>query len=225
VWLSARSAGPRRSDGCAAGESRGGARTAGRGSRPRSHRAGRSERVPQRRAATWSTRGTRRSASCNAPNRKSARSCCCGASPERRTQCSHRPAACRGSPPDVRRDARPRPSPGQALTVLAIDISSGRMSRPTPGPVVDRVAPQASGLGASPTGIKHRQRGVVSEYLGRGQHGAQHQLVQRRQPPAGTAHPGAQGGTIQCDTLAGKDLGLTIRCCAPDYDAETTPLS
>ena len=98
-----------------------------------------------------------------------------------------------------------------ALTVLAIDIRSGRMSRPTPGPVVDRVAPQSSGLGASPTGIKYRQRGVVSEYLGRGQHGAQHQLVQRRQPPAGAARPGAQGGTIQRHTLAGKDLRLTIQ--------------
>ena len=98
-----------------------------------------------------------------------------------------------------------------ALTVLAIDIGSGRMPRPTPGPVVDRVAPQSSGLGASPTGIKHRQRGVVSEYHGRGQHGAQHQFVQRRQPPTGAAHPGAQGGTIQCDTLAGKDLRLAIQ--------------
>ena len=98
-----------------------------------------------------------------------------------------------------------------ALAVLAIDIGSGRMSGPTPGPVVDRVAPQPSGLGASPTGIKHRQRGVVSEYLGRGQHGAQHQLVQRRQPPAGAAHPGAQGGTIQRHTLAGEDLRLAIQ--------------
>jgi len=98
-----------------------------------------------------------------------------------------------------------------ALTVLAIDIGSGRMSRSTPGTVVDRVAPQSSGLGTSPAGIKYRQRGVVSEYLGRGQHGAQHQLVQRRQPPAGAAHPGAQSGTIQRDTLAGKDLHLTIQ--------------
>ena len=36
----------------------------------------------------------------------------------------------------------------------------------------------------------------------------QHQLVQRHQPPAGTAHPGTQGGTIQCDTLTVKDLRL-----------------
>jgi hypothetical protein len=90
-----------------------------------------------------------------------------------------------------------------------------------PGPVVDRIAPQSSGLGASPTGIKHRQRGVVSEYFGRGQHGAQHELVQRRQPPAGAAYPGAQSGTIQHDTLAGKDLRLAIRCCTADYVAET----
>jgi hypothetical protein len=101
-----------------------------------------------------------------------------------------------------------------ALTVLAIDIGSGRVSRSTPGPVVDGVAPQSSGFGASPTRIKHRQRGVVREYLGRGQHGAQHQFVQRRQPPAGAAHPGTQRGAIQRDTLAGKDLRLAIRCCA-----------
>jgi hypothetical protein len=105
VWLSARSAMPRRSDGCAAGGWRGGARAAGRGSRPRSRRAWRSGRVPQRRAATWSPRGIRRTVACNAPNRKPARSC--RASPRRRTRCSHRPATCRGSPRDVRRDARP----------------------------------------------------------------------------------------------------------------------
>jgi hypothetical protein len=48
--------------------------------------------------------------------------------------------------------------------------------------------------------------------------------MQRRQPPAGAANPVAQGRTIQRQALAREDLGLAIRCCAPDYDAETTPL-
>jgi hypothetical protein len=85
------------------------------------------------------------------------------------------------------------------------------MPWPAPGPVVHRVAPQPSGFGAPPSGIEHRQSGVIGEHLGRGQHGAQHQLVQRSEPPAGAPHPIAQRGTIQRHALAREDLRLAIQ--------------
>ena len=85
------------------------------------------------------------------------------------------------------------------------------MARAAPRPVVHRVAPQPPGLGASAPRIEHRQRGVVREQLGRRQHGVQHQLVQRRQPPAGAPDPVAQGRAIQRDPLAAEDLRLAIQ--------------
>jgi hypothetical protein len=98
-----------------------------------------------------------------------------------------------------------------ALAILTIDVGSGGMPRPAPGPVVHGIAPQPPGLGASAPRIEHWQRGVVSEYSGRGEHGAQHQLMQRRQPPTSAANPVAQRRTVQRHTLAGEDLGLAIQ--------------
>ena len=98
-----------------------------------------------------------------------------------------------------------------ALAIFAVDISGGGMTGSVPGPVVDRVAPEPSGLRPASAGIQHRQGGVVGEHFGRGQHRAQHQFMQRRQPPAGAADPVAQGGTIQRHALTGEDLGLAIQ--------------
>jgi len=98
-----------------------------------------------------------------------------------------------------------------ALAVFAVDISGDGMARTTPRPVVGRVAPEPSGFRSAPTWVQYRQGRVIGEHPGRGQHGAQHQFVQRREPPAGASHPLAQGGTIQHHTLTGEDLGLAIQ--------------
>jgi hypothetical protein len=102
---------------------------------------------------------------------------------------------------------------GRVLTfaILTIDIGSRWMAWPTPRPIVDRIAPQPPGLGASPSGVQHRQRRVIGEHLGRTQHGAEQQFVQRRQPPAGTADPVTQRGPIQRDALSGEDLRLPVQ--------------
>jgi site-specific DNA recombinase len=76
-----------------------------------------------------------------------------------------------------------------ALTIFAISIRGGGVTRSRPGTVVDRVAPQPSGLGAAAAGIQHWQGGVVGNHFGRGQNRAQNQLIQRLQPPAGASDP------------------------------------
>jgi hypothetical protein len=45
----------------------------------------------------------------------------------------------------------------------------------------------------------------------RRQHRAEHQIVERRQPPAGAAHPVAQRRSVQRDALALQHLGLPIK--------------
>ena len=52
-----------------------------------------------------------------------------------------------------------------AFAVVAVNIDGGRMAGPTPGAVVDGVAPQSSGLRLSPAGVQHRQSGVVGTVL------------------------------------------------------------
>ena len=52
-----------------------------------------------------------------------------------------------------------------ALAILAVDIGSGRMSWPTPGPIVDGVAPEPSGLGAASPGIENNKGEPVSDCL------------------------------------------------------------
>ena len=58
--------------------------------------------------------------------------------------------------------------PGRAyvLAVFGVDIGGRRMSRATPRPVIDRVAPQAPYLGPAAAGIEHRQRRVIGKDLG-----------------------------------------------------------
>ena len=85
------------------------------------------------------------------------------------------------------------------------------MTGTAPWPVIDRVAPQSPGFGSAASGIEHRQRGVVGEPFRARQRGAEYQIIQRRQPPAGAADPVAQGGTVQCDALALQHLGLAIQ--------------
>jgi hypothetical protein len=102
-------------------------------------------------------------------------------------------------PPGARSDAR-----------LGVDVGCRRMRGPGPRPVIDSIAPQPPGLGLTPAGIEHRQRGLIGEHLVRGQHRAEHQLIQRRQPPASTSDPGAQRRTVQCDALALEHLCLAV---------------
>ena len=97
------------------------------------------------------------------------------------------------------------------LAIFAVDIGGGRMAWSAPWPIVERVAPQSPRLGASAAGIEHRERGVVGEHFGRGKHRTEHQVMQRRQPPAGAAYPIAQGGTVQRHALPGEDLRLAIQ--------------
>jgi hypothetical protein len=78
-----------------------------------------------------------------------------------------------------------------ALAVLAEEVGGGRMAGPGPWAVVGGITPQASGHGTPAAGVEHRQCGIVRNDLRRGQYGAQDQLMQRRQPPAGTADPTA----------------------------------
>ena len=85
------------------------------------------------------------------------------------------------------------------------------MTGPIPGAVIDRVAPQASRLGPPAARIEHRQRGVIGKHLGRGQHRAEHQLVERRQPPACPTYPVRQRRAVQLDALALEHLHLAVK--------------
>jgi hypothetical protein len=107
------------------------------------------------------------------------------------------------------------------LAILAVEAGDCRMSRTFPRPIINRITPKPSGLGATTAGVQHRQSGIGGEHLGRRQHGLQHQFVQRVQPPAGAAYPIAQCRAVQNHRLTGEDLRLTVRCCAPYYAAET----
>ena len=97
-----------------------------------------------------------------------------------------------------------------APAILGVDVGRCRMSWTSPRSIVDCIAPQPSGLGLAPTGIKHRQRCLVSERLVRRQHRAEHQFIERRQPPACASDPGAQRRTVQRDALALQHLCLAI---------------
>ena len=90
--------------------------------------------------------------------------------------------------------------------------------------VVAHVAPQAAGFGRATAGIQHRHRGVIGVHPLRRHHVRTERVHQRTHQPRALTNPAGQGGAVQLDTGAGVDLRLAIRCCAPDYDAETTPL-
>jgi len=96
------------------------------------------------------------------------------------------------------------------LPVFGIDIGGRRMRRTAPRPVVDGIAPQPAGLGPAPTRVEHRQCRVVGEQFLRRQHRAEHQLVERRQPPAGAANPIAQRRAINRDPLPRQHLRLPV---------------
>ena len=97
-----------------------------------------------------------------------------------------------------------------APAILGVDIGGRRMRGSGPRPVIDRVAPEPPGLGLASAGLEHRQRRLVGEHLVRRQHRAEHQLIERRQPPARTSHPGTQRRTIQRDALALEHLRLAV---------------
>jgi len=71
-------------------------------------------------------------------------------------------------------------------------------------------APEAPGPGLSPAGFEHRQCRLIGEHLVRRQHRAEHQLIERRQPPACASHPGTQRRTVQGDALTLEHLRLPI---------------
>ena len=95
--------------------------------------------------------------------------------------------------------------------VLSVDIGGNRVGRPRPRPIINRVTPDPSGLGPAAARIEHRQGGIIGKPLRRRQRGAEHQLIQRRQPPAGAAHPVAQRRAVQRDALACQHLRLPIQ--------------
>jgi hypothetical protein len=95
--------------------------------------------------------------------------------------------------------------------ILGIHIRRRWMAFAAPGPIVHRVAPQTPRFRPATTGIEHRQRRIVGKQLVRCQHGANDQLIQRRQPPAGSSHPITQGGSVQCHPLACQHLRLAIQ--------------
>ena len=119
--------------------------------------------------------------------------------------------------PGISVDLENAVEPGQvsggtgALAVLGIHVGCRGVRRAAPGPVIDRVAPKASCLGPAATGIEHRQRRVVGEQLGGRQHRADHQVVERRQPPAGPPDPVAQRRAIQRHALPRQHLRLAIQ--------------
>jgi hypothetical protein len=96
------------------------------------------------------------------------------------------------------------------IATIAVDIGRCRMRGTGPRSIVHRVAPELAGLGFSPAGIEHRQCRLIGEHFVRRQHRAEHQLIQRGQPPARTSHPGAQRRTIQCDALPLEHLCLAV---------------
>ena len=98
-----------------------------------------------------------------------------------------------------------------AAAVLTVDIRRGRRCRSLPWPIVDRIAPQPPGPGLAAAGLEHRQGRVVGEQHGRGHDLGHRQLVERPQPPAGPAHPGAQSRAVNPDTLACQHLRLPVQ--------------
>ena len=68
----------------------------------------------------------------------------------------------------------------------------------------------APGLGPAPAGVEDRQRRVIGEQLGRGQHGGDEQVVKGAQPPSCPADPVGQGRAVEGDAEPGVYLRLTV---------------
>jgi hypothetical protein len=96
------------------------------------------------------------------------------------------------------------------FTIVRVDVSRYRVARAAPRAIIDGVAPQPARLCPSAAGIEHRQRGVVGEHLRRGQYRAEHEVIQRCQPPAGPSDPIRQGRAIQLDALPFQHLHLPV---------------
>jgi hypothetical protein len=114
---------------------------------------------------------------------------------------------------NLKHAAEPGQVPGgaAALAVLGVDIGGDGVGGSGPRPVVDRVAPDPSRLGSATARIEHRQCRIIGKQLRRRQRRADQQVIQRRQPPAGTPDPVAQRGTVQRDALACQHLRLPIQ--------------
>jgi len=97
------------------------------------------------------------------------------------------------------------------LAVLGVEVDHRRRGAALPGPIIDGVAPQAPGLGPAPARVEHRQARVVGEDPGRAHDVPTQQAPQRLEPPAGPAHPAAQGRAVELDTLAREDLRLAVQ--------------
>src|SRR3954463_15632573 len=95
-----------------------------------------------------------------------------------------------------------------AFAVLGVEVDHRRRGAALPGSVIDRVAPQAAGLGPAPAGVEHRQARVVGEDPGRAHDVPAQQAPQRLQPPARPADPVAERGAVELDPLPGADPGV-----------------
>jgi hypothetical protein len=99
----------------------------------------------------------------------------------------------------------------RAFTILGIHICRCRVRRTRPWPVIDRIAPQSPGFSSAAARIQHRQCRVVRKHLIRRQHRADHQVIKRPEPPAGSANPVAQRRAVQIDALSRQHLGLPMQ--------------
>ena len=97
-----------------------------------------------------------------------------------------------------------------AIAAIAVDIGGCRTRVSGPRPIIHRIAPKLTGPGFSPAGIEHRQCRLIGEYLVRRQYRAEHQLIQRRQPPARASHPGAERRAVERDALPLEHLCLAV---------------
>ena len=96
-------------------------------------------------------------------------------------------------------------------TVGAVDVDRRRRVRPGPGTVVARIDPEPAGPGPAASGIEHGKGGVVGEQLGRGEDMGGKAVVQRLEPPAGTADPAGQGRAFDAGAVPREDLCLAIK--------------
>src|SRR6266540_4458110 len=80
-----------------------------------------------------------------------------------------------------------------------------------PRPLVARIHPKPSRLGATAAGIKHRDRRIVGKQVIRCKDVRAELFVQRVEPPACAANPSGQRRAIELNAVAREDLRLSIQ--------------
>jgi hypothetical protein len=96
------------------------------------------------------------------------------------------------------------------LAIGGIDIGDAWRIGTTPWPVVRRIGPRLTGLGAPAAGIEHRHRRLVGKQLWPLSELAKEALMQRTQVEGCLSHPVRQRRTIELNALAGVNLRLPI---------------